>query len=414
MNRYAEAEPLLKRALTIFEKQLGPDNPDVAMILGNLAELYRAMQRLDDAAILGQRLAAIPQPGTRELTAYFVTNRTATDEKALSFGSGRSMTLNFGKGRIALSSEELKRLAKRRVEGLGRLHRARRRLTSVEELRVRSTTRLNTSNDLISAAAATMQRSSLYKNQVLIFVHGYNVGFEDALLRAAQMAFDLEFDGALMPFTWPSAGSFLGYGRDRDSADSAVEHLASLLEDIAKQLPSTKVHLIAHSMGNFVVLRALDKIKDRSAAGPKMNIGEVILAHPDEDRHRFEELTNAIKPLGVGLTLYVNTNDWALWVSKLLRGEARAGGEVLVVPGVDTIDTSGMGEPWSWRSLNPFNWGFNHDVFVRDPIVFGEITRLLLTSQRPVHERTSEFQPEKDARDHTYWKFKPAPLASGS
>ena len=40
-GRYAEAEPLYKRALAIDEKALGPDHPDVATALNNLAELYR-------------------------------------------------------------------------------------------------------------------------------------------------------------------------------------------------------------------------------------------------------------------------------------------------------------------------------------------------------------------------------------
>ncbi len=40
-GRYAEAEPLYKRSLAIREKALGPDHPDVATALNNLAELYK-------------------------------------------------------------------------------------------------------------------------------------------------------------------------------------------------------------------------------------------------------------------------------------------------------------------------------------------------------------------------------------
>ena len=36
---YAKAEPLYKRSLSIWEKALGPDHPDVATSLNNLAEL---------------------------------------------------------------------------------------------------------------------------------------------------------------------------------------------------------------------------------------------------------------------------------------------------------------------------------------------------------------------------------------
>ena len=40
-GRYADAEPLYKRSLAICEKALGPDHPDVATSLNNLAVLYK-------------------------------------------------------------------------------------------------------------------------------------------------------------------------------------------------------------------------------------------------------------------------------------------------------------------------------------------------------------------------------------
>jgi len=42
---YAEAEPLYKRSLAIREKALGPDHPDVAQSLNNLAVLYNTQGR---------------------------------------------------------------------------------------------------------------------------------------------------------------------------------------------------------------------------------------------------------------------------------------------------------------------------------------------------------------------------------
>ena len=48
-GRYAEAEPLYQRALAISEKALGPEHPDVAKSLNNLAELFRAQGRNEGA-----------------------------------------------------------------------------------------------------------------------------------------------------------------------------------------------------------------------------------------------------------------------------------------------------------------------------------------------------------------------------
>ncbi len=44
-GRYAEAEPLYKRALAIDEKALGPEHPHVATSLNNLALLYKTQSR---------------------------------------------------------------------------------------------------------------------------------------------------------------------------------------------------------------------------------------------------------------------------------------------------------------------------------------------------------------------------------
>ncbi len=41
-GKYAEAEPLVKRSLAIREKALGPDHPDVATSLNNLADADEA------------------------------------------------------------------------------------------------------------------------------------------------------------------------------------------------------------------------------------------------------------------------------------------------------------------------------------------------------------------------------------
>jgi CHAT domain-containing protein/Flp pilus assembly protein TadD len=60
-GRYADAEPLFKRSLAIYEKALGPDHPDVATALGNLALLYNNQGRYADAEPLYKRALAIDE-----------------------------------------------------------------------------------------------------------------------------------------------------------------------------------------------------------------------------------------------------------------------------------------------------------------------------------------------------------------
>jgi len=57
--RYADAEPLYKRSLAIWEKALGPDHPEVGTSLNNLADLYRDQGRYADAEPLYKRSQAI-------------------------------------------------------------------------------------------------------------------------------------------------------------------------------------------------------------------------------------------------------------------------------------------------------------------------------------------------------------------
>ena len=58
-GRYTEAEPLYKRSLTIWEKALGPNHPNVALSLENIAALYRATNRAAEADKLEKRVERI-------------------------------------------------------------------------------------------------------------------------------------------------------------------------------------------------------------------------------------------------------------------------------------------------------------------------------------------------------------------
>jgi Tetratricopeptide repeat len=58
-NRLAEAEPLMRRALAIFENSLGKDHPNVAVQLNNLAQLLKATNRLAESEALTRRMIVI-------------------------------------------------------------------------------------------------------------------------------------------------------------------------------------------------------------------------------------------------------------------------------------------------------------------------------------------------------------------
>jgi tetratricopeptide (TPR) repeat protein len=58
-GRYAEAESPCQRALGIREKALGPDHPDVGPVLENYAVLLRKLDRVTEAESMDMRAQAI-------------------------------------------------------------------------------------------------------------------------------------------------------------------------------------------------------------------------------------------------------------------------------------------------------------------------------------------------------------------
>jgi len=57
----AEAEPLYRRALSIRERSLGKEHPDVAQSLNNLALLLHDTNRMDEAELLYRRALSIDE-----------------------------------------------------------------------------------------------------------------------------------------------------------------------------------------------------------------------------------------------------------------------------------------------------------------------------------------------------------------
>src|SRR5262249_23880052 len=251
---------------------------------------------------------------------------------------------------------------------------------------------------LIELARDKVENARAFPQRAFVFVHGFNVSFENALRRTAQIAYDMDFDSAPFLFTWPSRGSLLGYGYDRDSADLAADHLMEFLKRVVAQTKVTKINLIAHSMGNVVLLNAVEKIKLDAASGSRLNVGEIILHAPDVDRDRYSQLVTKIRDIATGITLYSSACDRALGVSQWLLGfTPRAGGTNMVVRGTDTIDTTAAGSSFL---------GLNHDIYATNPTIFHDMRLLLDRRGHPPHNRSRLFQPQV-TKEGTYWVYRP-------
>lgn len=183
-------------------------------------------------------------------------------------------------------------------------------------------------------------------NQAFVFIHGYNVNFVDASRRTAQIKYDLGFSGPAILFSWPSHGRTSHYLADEANAEWSAPQLAELLVELRKRTGATTIHLIAHSLGNRVLSRAMERIDLDPRISPKPVFSQVILAAPDMDADVFrEQLAPRMLRLARGITLYGSNDDRAILASKKAHQIERAGegGDNLpIVPGIDSIDVTGM------------------------------------------------------------------------
>jgi esterase/lipase superfamily enzyme len=180
------------------------------------------------------------------------------------------------------------------------------------------------------------------QREALIYIHGYCVSFEEAALRAAQIGCDLNLQGAMAFYSWPSKGDWAGYLADSATIDASEGFIREFLLDFYHKSGAERIHIIAHSMGNRGLLRAMERIVEMSESRGQVKFGQIFLAAPDVDAQIFRTLARAYARLSERTTLYASEKDKALAMSEFLHDYDRAGfiPPVTVVDGIDTIAVS--------------------------------------------------------------------------
>jgi esterase/lipase superfamily enzyme len=180
----------------------------------------------------------------------------------------------------------------------------------------------------------------------VVFLHGYNVTFIDAARRAAQIGYDLQIGGAMAFFSWPSQGAMTpqAYAADAASIEASEGAIADFLAAFAAQSGPDHVHVIAHSMGNRGLLRAMQRMVTDAQRSSGRLLGQLILAAPDVDSTVFCDLARTYRHVAARTTLYVSDRDRALGASTWLHGFPRAGytPPVTVIPDIDTVHVANV------------------------------------------------------------------------
>lgn len=184
-------------------------------------------------------------------------------------------------------------------------------------------------------------------NDVVVFIHGYNVTWEAAVGSALSLQLMLnrgkkaDEKGVLVVlFSWPSDGSmmpFAAYKSDRsdarDSAQAIGRGLLKLRDFLGMLTPRNddptwqpcrqKIHMVCHSMGNFVLQNALGKLEGYSGGGLMSRIFENIFlcaADVDDDVLEKEGKMGRLHELSNHLSIYYNNGDVAMSISDYSKG----------------------------------------------------------------------------------------------
>jgi esterase/lipase superfamily enzyme len=141
-------------------------------------------------------------------------------------------------------------------------------------------------------------------------------------------------------------GEVLAYDGDEETVEFSAPNLEAFLGRVARESGATRIHLLAHSMGNRVLTRALTELVRQPDIQPLFE--NLIMASPDLNAQLFTRLWPKIKVAAKRFTLYASSNDKALAASRVAKGGnnfirlGEAGPNIVVIPGLDTVDASGI------------------------------------------------------------------------
>ena len=299
-----------------------------------------------DGVVVADRAITKPEPDSAYVQQiFYATNRKPSNEPEVFYSGERAYgdnAIKYGACKVAIPKNHKKGSIERPLLGL-RIFKDPKEHVYISEVRELERGKFfATMNQHLEENASDDDMS----RHTVVFVHGFNVKFYDAVLRTAQLAHDYGFEGVPVLFSWPSDGQLVGYASDREDATWSVQYLENFLLELKEKSLTKKIHLIAHSMGNQVLLGALHQLKLKNA---DELFESVILAAPDYDSELFrDQVGPGILSLAKNWTIYTSENDAALEISSKVNSVQRLGSPVTQIDGVDIIDASNVEvTPWS-------------------------------------------------------------------
>jgi esterase/lipase superfamily enzyme len=218
---------------------------------------------------------------------------------------------------------------------------------------------------------------------VLVLTHGYNNTFSDAISAGAGFARDIDLNGLLLIWCWPSQGLISAYYADEKANAWSTNHFVVFFQKLIPRLRQKNIDFFAHSMGSHILLQFVSD----GGANVSHTARSVVFAAPDVDQDDFKARESRVT--GAFQTLYAFAGDRALLASQLLHGGRPRAGEsgdhLLIISQVESIDASIPG----------------HSAIFQEPYVIEDFAKLLQHHQHA----TVRGLIEKTRGVLKYWKL---------
>lgn len=240
-----------------------------------------------------------------------------------------------------------------------------------------------------SAEVFERMRKRMIKDRadVLCVIHGYASTFDAAIERVAELADNYSTKERPLigfVFSWPANGEmvpFMSYKSDRSDARNsgpAIARAFGILCDFVQKLAAERrceqrIHLLAHSMGNWALRHALDDIIVNFNDQPPRLFDHVFLMAADEDNDTLEDPAKLgrLPEICRRVHVYFSEDDRALMISDTTKfnpdrlGATGPRNRLLVSHKIDAIDCSLVDEPDRKRDVDAKRWDLSVHQYYR-------------------------------------------------
>ena len=256
-------------------------------------------------------------PGTSEVEMLVATTRAQDPvDRGVLFSGERGGGLSFVDITVSIPPEANRRVGE--VQCPKRM--------PPDPLHDFTTTGVTFLDDIQARAAMKRIVDETEGKRALLFIHGFNNRFEDAVYRFAQFVHDAGAPMVPVLFTWPSRARLFSYNYDRESTAYSRDGLEATARALAGAPKVSEVTVLAHSMGAWLTVETLRQMAIRDHGKLPKSIRNVILAAPDVDIDVFLTQLKEIGHAGPAYTVFVSRGDRALAVSRRVWGSrARLG-----------------------------------------------------------------------------------------